>query len=93
MALTQANCFRGAEPSETYLKLFSARLEQENQEYLFTALNTLGERDRCEGEPTLLTLASILGEIKLLTPKPKTAYEQECEEILAEQRKARGTIH
>ena len=89
MALTQANCFRGAEPNKTYLQLFSARLEQENQEYLFKALNILGERKRGEGEGMLLDLASILEEIKLLTPRKKNQYEQESEEIMAEQRKAR----
>jgi hypothetical protein len=53
------------------------------------ALTTLGERERGEGETALIDLASILREIRLLTPKPKTAYEQEVEEIQAEQRKAR----
>jgi hypothetical protein len=89
MALTQANCFRGAEPTKTYLQLFSARLEQENQEYLFEALDILGERERSEGEGMLLDLASILREIRLLTPRKKTQYEQDAEELFAEQRKAR----
>lgn len=89
MALTQANCFRGAEPTKTYLQLFSARLEQENPDYLFEALNNLGERPRGEGENSLLNLAMILEEIKILTPRKKTAYEQEAEEIFEEQRKAR----
>lgn len=92
MALTQANCFRGAEPTKTYLQLFSARLEQENQGYLFQALSILGERKRGEGEAMLLDLASILEEIKLLTPKPKTAYEQEAEAIFEERRRARKAI-
>lgn len=89
MALTQANCFRGAEPSKTYLQLFSARLEQENQEYLFKALEILGERERNEGEGMLLDLASILREIRFLTPRKKTKSEQEAEELFAEQRAAR----
>lgn len=89
MALTQANCFRGAEPTKTYLQLFSARLEQENQEYLFEALDTLGERERTEGEGMLIDLASILREIRLLTPRDKTPYEREQEEMFAEQRQAR----
>ena len=92
MALTQANCFRGAEPTETYLELFSARLEQENQEYLFKALNILGERKRVEGEAMLIDLASILDEIKLLTPKRKTSCELEAEEMEKERRQARETI-
>lgn len=87
MALTQANCFRGAEPTKTYLQLFSARLEQENQEYLFEALDTLGERERAEGEGMLIDLASILREIRLLTPREKTAYEKEREEMFTERRK------
>jgi len=93
MALTQANCFRGAEPTKTYLQLFSARLERETQEYLFKALDNLGERKRAEGEALLLDLASILQEIKLLTPKPKTTYEIEAEEIMEEQRKARKALN
>lgn len=92
MALTQANCFRGAEPTKTYLQLFSARLEQENQEYLFKALNVLGERKRGEGESMLLDLASILDEIHILTPKAKTACEQEAEEMFKERRQARRAI-
>jgi hypothetical protein len=93
MALTQANCFRGAELTETYLRLFSARLERENQEYLFKALEILGEREREQGESMLLDLASILREIRLLTPREKTAYEREQEEMFEERRKAlQGTI-
>lgn len=88
MALTQANCFRGAEPTETYLRLFSARLEQENQEYLFEALNILGERERAQGETMLIDLASIFREIRFLTPRKKTAYELEAEEMAEERRKA-----
>lgn len=92
LALTEANCFRGAEVTEQYLRLYSARLEKENTEYLFQALENLGEQVRTEGETSLLPLAVILQEIRVLTPRKKTAYEQECEEILTEQRKARGTI-
>jgi hypothetical protein len=92
MALTQANCFRGAEPNEYYLKLFSARLEQESEDFVFQALTNLGEQVREEGDPSLLTLGMILQEIKLLTPRTKTAYEEERDEILAEQKKAREVI-
>ena len=53
------------------------------------ALTNLGERERGEGETLLLDLASILREIRLLTPKPKTVYEQEAKELFEEQRKAR----
>ena len=88
MALTQANCFRGAEPTKTYLQLFSARLEQENQDYLFKALNILGERERTEGESMLLDLASILKEIRLLTPRKKTRVELDEETMAEERRKA-----
>lgn len=88
MALTQANCFRGAEPTKTYLQLFSARLEQEDEGYLFKALEILGEREREQGEAMLLDLASILREIKNLTPRKKTLYEQEVEEMQEERRKA-----
>jgi len=88
MALTQANCFRGAEPTKTYLELFSARLEQENPEYLFKALSVLGERERAEGEAMLIDLSSILREIRLLTPRTKTVYEQERDEMQAERMKA-----
>ena len=88
MALTQANCFRGAEPTETYLELFSARLEQENEEYVHKALNILGEREREHGESMLLDLASILREIRNLTPRAKTPYELEAEEMQEERRKA-----
>lgn len=84
-ALTEANCFRGAEPTKTYLQLFSARLEQENLELLFKALNTLGEREREEGETTLLPLASILREIRILTPRPKTIVDLE-DEMMANER-------
>lgn len=86
MALTQANCFRGAEPTRTYLDLFSARLEQENPEYLFKALDLLGERERGEGEAMLLDLASILKEMRRLTPRPKTIVEIE-EDVMAEERR------
>lgn len=92
LALTEANCFRGAEVTEQYLRLFTSRLEKENVDYLFPALANLGERVRGEGETTLLNLATILGEINILTPRKKTSYEQEAEEIFEEQRKARGTI-
>ena len=88
MALTQANCFRGAEPTKTYLQLFSARLEQENPEYLFKALDLLGERERGEGEAMLLDLASILKEIRRLTPRQKTLYEKEVDEMAEDRRKA-----
>ncbi len=88
MALTQSNCFRGAEPTKTYLQLFSARLEQEDEGYLFKALEILGEREREQGEAMLLDLASILREIKNLTPRKKTLYEQEVEEMQEERRKA-----
>jgi hypothetical protein len=89
LALTESNCFRGAEPTEQYLRLFTARLGKENPEYLFKALENLGERKREEGENSLLNLAAILGEIRLLTPRKKTQYEQDAEELFAEQRKAR----
>lgn len=93
MALTQANCFRGAEPTKTYLQLFSARLEQENQEYLFEALNILGERERGEGESMLIDLSSILREISLLTPRVKKPYELEADEMFEERRKAMERIN
>jgi hypothetical protein len=88
MALTEANCFRGAEPSEVYFDLFAARLEQENQEYLFKALKILGEREREEGEPALLNLPMILKEIRLLTPRPKTRVELDEEMMENERRRA-----
>jgi hypothetical protein len=90
--LTEAHCFRGAEVTEQYLRLFSARLEQENPLFLFPALKNLGEQIREEGETSLLTLGMILQEIKILTPRTKTAYEEERDEILAEQKKAREVI-
>jgi hypothetical protein len=65
--LTEANCFRGAETTESYLKLFVGRLSRENPEQLFQALNQLGEKKRREGEPTLLSLGMILEEIKWAT--------------------------
>jgi hypothetical protein len=68
--------------------LFSARLEQEDEGYLFKALEILGEREREQGEAMLLDLASILREIKNLTPRKKTLYEQEVEEMQEERRKA-----
>lgn len=86
LALTEANCFRGAEPTEQYLRLFTARLQKENSEYLFEALNNLGERSRGEGENSLLNLAMILEEIKILTPRAQTPYEKEKEEMDAERR-------
>lgn len=92
MALTQANCFRGAEPNKTYLKLFSARLEQEFPEYLFQSLVNLSEQVREEGDPALLTLGMILQEIKVLTPRPKSVCEEESEEIFEEQRQRRKLI-
>jgi hypothetical protein len=70
----------------------SARLSKENPEYVIQALTILGERKRGEGETALLDLASILEEIKLLTPKQKTAYEIERDEIFAEQKAARERI-
>jgi hypothetical protein len=88
LALTQANCFRGAEPTEQYLRLFTARLEQENPDYLFQALAKLGERDREEGEPALLNLPMILKEIRYLTPKPKTRVEIDEEAYMEARRKA-----
>ena len=92
MAITEANCFRGAEVTDQYLRLFTARLEQENPAYLFQALKSLSEQVREEGEPSLLTLGMILQEIHLLTPRRKTAAEQESEEIFEEQRKARERV-
>lgn len=92
LALTEANCFRGAEVTEQYLRLFTARLQKENSEYLFQALTNLGEQVREDGETTLLNLAAILQEIKILTPRVKTAYEQEAEEMFEERRKAREVI-
>lgn len=88
MALAEANCFRGGEPSKEYLRLFSGRLEQENPKYLFPALKLLGERERGEGETTLLDLASILKEIRILTPRAKTIQDIEDEAIAEERRKA-----
>lgn len=61
------------------------RLSKENREYLFQALTALGERKREQGETALLDLGSILEEIRLLTPKPKTSVELE-EEMMAEER-------
>lgn len=52
------------------------------------ALTTLGERKRGEGETLLLDLATILEEIKILTPRAKTVYEQERDEMQAERMKA-----
>lgn len=92
MALTEANCFRGAEVTEKYLRLFTARLERENPNYLFQALTNLGERVRGEGENSLLNLATILEEIKILTPRPKTLSEQEADEMFEERKKAMERI-
>jgi len=86
MALTQANCFRGAEPTEQYLRLFTARLKQENPEYVFKALDILGEQERAEGETLLLSLPTILRVIRLLTPRQKTRVEIE-EDIMTEERR------
>lgn len=93
LALTNANCFRGAETNELYMRTYVTRLEKENSEYLFQALINLGERVREEGESSLLTLGMILQEILILTPRKKTAYEQEAEDIFQEQRKAREMIN
>ena len=87
--LTETMCFRAAEGSKNYFRIMSARLSRENFEYVMQALTNLGERERGEGETLLLDLASILREIRLLTPKPKTVYEQEAKELFEEQRKAR----
>ena len=70
----------------------SGRLSTENFEYVIQALTNLGEKTRREGESSLLDLGSILWEIQLLTPKRKTAYEQEVEDIENERRQARETI-
>lgn len=86
MALTESNCFRGAEATRTYLDLFSSRLEREDQKYLFQALEILGERDREEGEPSLLNLPMILKEIRRITPRKKTRMELE-EDLMAEERR------
>ena len=87
--LTETMCFRAAEGSKNYFRIMSARLSREKFEYVMQALTTLGERERGEGETALIDLASILREIKLLTPRKKTQYEQDAEELFAEQRKAR----
>lgn len=86
--MTEANCFRGGEPTRKYLDIFSARLERENHEYVFKALEILGERERGEGETTLLDLASILREIRRLTPRQKTRVELEEDAMAEERRKA-----
>jgi hypothetical protein len=62
------------------------RLSKENFDYTIQALTNLGERERGEGETALLTLASILKEIRTITPKPKTRVELD-EEIMAEERR------
>ena len=67
LALTEANCFRGAEVTEAYLKLFAESLSKENPERLFQALCQLGEKPRSQGEPLLLSLGMILQEIKWST--------------------------
>jgi hypothetical protein len=87
--ITETACFRAAQTSPDYLKFMSVRLSKENPEYVMQALTSLGERKRGEGETALLDLATILEEIKLLTPRKKTQYEQDAEELFAEQRKAR----
>jgi hypothetical protein len=56
------------------------------------ALTNLGEQVREERETSLLSLGAILQEIKLLTPRTKTAYELEAEEMFEEQQKARERI-
>lgn len=70
----------------------SERLSKENREYVLQALTNLGERVRGEGESALLDLGTILQEIKYLTPRPKTACEQEAEEMFEERRKAKEMI-
>jgi hypothetical protein len=86
MALTEANCFRGAEVTRTYLDFYSARLVQEDSYYLFKALTILGERDREEGEPFLLNMPMILKQIRDLTPRKKTLVEIQ-EDVMAEERR------
>ena len=80
------------EASPDYLKLMARRLLKENHEYVSQALLSLSERKREEGETALLDLATILEEIRFLTPRPKTAYEIERDEIFAEQKASRERI-
>jgi hypothetical protein len=68
------------------------RLLTENPEYVMQALTNLGERKREDGETALLDLGSILQEIHILTPKPKTACEIEAEEMFEERRQATEMI-
>lgn len=74
------------------MRTYVERLSKENPEYLFEALTNLGERVREEGESSLLTLGMILEEIHILTPRTKTAYEEEVEEMFQERRKATERI-
>lgn len=66
----------------------SARLSRETPKYVLQALTILGEQARANGETALLSLGTILQEIKILTPRTKTAYELEAEEMAEERRKA-----
>lgn len=68
--------------------MMAERLSKENFEYTMQALTNLGEKKREEGETALLPLATVLEEIRRLTPKPKTLYEIEVDEMAAERAKA-----
>ena len=87
--LAETISLRAGQASPAYLRLMSERLSKENYDYVIHALKILEERERGEGETTLLDLATILKEIRRLTPKPKTLYEIEEEQIEAERTKAR----
>lgn len=65
----------------------SFRLLRENADYVFQALTNLGERVRREGESALLDLPTILEEIYKITPKQRTRFEQDREEMLEERRR------
>jgi hypothetical protein len=86
LKLGETISFRAAEGSREYFRLMAERLSKENFDYTIQALTNLGERERGEGETALLTLASILKEIRTITPKPKTRVELD-EEIMAEERR------
>lgn len=86
--LTETMSFRGAAATEKYFTLMTQRLSKENFEITMQALTALGERKREQGETALLDLGSILEEIRILTPKPKTSVELEEEIMAAERREA-----
>lgn len=86
--LAETISLRAGQASPGYLKLMAQRLSRENYNYVMQALVILEERERGEGETTVLDLATILKEIRLLTPRQKTRVEIEEDVIAEERRKA-----